>query len=136
MTELSLSELFNPSARDAQDAGKWRVEGNKRLAGPFAAPSYALVALLSVLTGAFRRYGGVLRPLAAIGAVVGLLAIGLAVGNIAVRNTALMPLIWVHAILPGVVCGWLLFGPGLLADRRRGSGMSPGGESNAGSVPT
>jgi lipopolysaccharide export system permease protein len=131
MTEMSLSELFNPSRADAQDTAKWRAEGNKRLAGPFAALSYALVALLSVLTGTFRRHGGVLRPLVAIGAVVGLLAIGLAVGNIAVRNNALIPLIWVHAILPGVVCGWLLFGSGLLAARRPGGGMS-----DMGSVPT
>lgn len=136
MTEMSLSELFDPSPANVGDTAKWRAEGNKRLAGPFAALSYALVALLSVLTGAFRRHGGVLRPLAAIGAVVGLLAIGLAVGNIAVRSNALIPLIWVHAILPGVVCGWLLFGPGLLAPRRPGGGGSPGGMSNAGSVPT
>ena len=51
--------------------------------------------------------------------MVVLLALGLAIDNIAARDNALIPLIWVHAILPGVVCAWLLLVPPLMPSRRR-----------------
>ncbi len=111
-TEMSLPELLNPdSALNARDIGKLRVEAHRRLTAPLTAASFAMVALLSVLTGAFRRHGNVLRPLFAVLSVVALLAIGLAVQNLAARGPALIPLIWLHAILPGVVCAWFLFAP-------------------------
>jgi lipopolysaccharide export system permease protein len=116
--EMSLAELVNPeSALNARDIGKLLVEAHRRLSSPLTAASFAMVALLSVLTGAFRRYGNVLRPLAAVLAVVALLAVGLAVQNLAAREPALIPLIWIHAILPGVVCAWFLFAPAPLPRR-------------------
>ena len=69
------------------------------------------MALVSVLTGAFRRYGNVVRPLVAVLSVVGLLALGLAVQNLAARAPVLIPLIWIHAVLPGALCAWFLFAP-------------------------
>jgi len=109
-TEMSLAELLNPnSALNARDVGKLRVEAHRRLTSPLTAASFSLVALASVLTGAFRRNGNVLRPLAAVMSVVALLALGLAVQNLAARGPALIPLIWLHATLPGVVCAWFLF---------------------------
>jgi lipopolysaccharide export system permease protein len=115
MSEVPLGELLNPHPANAQDIPKWIAEGHKRLSGPLTALSFALVALVSVLTGAFRRHGSLLRPLAAIGAVVGLLALGLAIGNLAARDNALLPLVWIHATVPGLVCAWILFGPRLRA---------------------
>ncbi len=35
------------------------------------------------------------------GAMVGLLALGLGVENLAARDNALMPLMWLHAVVPG-----------------------------------
>jgi len=70
-----------------------------------------MVALLGVLTGAFSRHGSTIRPLLAILIVVGLLAAGLVIQNVAARNPVLIPLIWVEAILPGLVCAVLLFVP-------------------------
>ena len=64
-----------------------------------------------MLTGAFRRYGNVLRPLVAVLAVVALLALGLAVQNLAAREPALIPLIWLHAVLPGILGAWFLYAP-------------------------
>ena len=72
-----------------------------------------MVALVAVLMGQFRRHGGLLRPVAAVLVVVGLLALGLAVTNLATRDLRLLPLIWVHAIGPGLVCAWALIGPQL-----------------------
>jgi len=40
-----------------------------------------------------------------------LLAFGLAMDNLAARNNAVLPLVWLHAVAPGLVCAWLLFGP-------------------------
>ena len=110
--EMSLTELLDPAqALNPRDVGKQFVEAHRRLSSPLTALSFALVALVSVLTGAFQRHGNVLRPLAAVLSVVGLLALGLAVQNIAARQPVLIPLIWVHAVLPGLLCGWALFAP-------------------------
>ena len=118
-TEMSLEELMDPSsALNARDVGKQFVEAHRRLSSPLTAASFAMVALVTVLTGSFRRYGNVLRPLIAVLSVVALLAIGLAVQNLAARETMLIPLIWLHAILPGVACALVLYAPVQLPRRR------------------
>ena len=110
--EMSLSELFDPAnALNPRDVGKLRVEAHRRLAGPWTAASFAMVALYGVLTGAFARHGNVIRPLVAVLTVVGLLAVGLGIANLAARQPLLIPLIWLHAFAPGVVCGVSLLGP-------------------------
>ncbi|HET8997552.1 MAG TPA: LPS export ABC transporter permease LptF [Acetobacteraceae bacterium] len=119
MSEVSLYTLLHPHPANPADAPRWIAEAYKRLSSPLTAMSYALIALLSVLTGTFRRLGSFVRPLVAIGAVVLLLAAGLAINNLADRNNALIPLMWVQAGLPGVICGWLLLAPQLLGALRR-----------------
>ena len=57
-------DLLHPRLALPRDVPKWIAEAHKRLASPLASISYALVALVSVLTGAFQRHGGFLRPLA------------------------------------------------------------------------
>ena len=47
--------------------------------------------------------------------MVALLAFGLAVENLAARDNAMLPLMWLHAVAPGLICGWLLLGPQWLA---------------------
>lgn len=121
MTEVSLRDLLYPTPEilpNARDIPKWRAEAHKRLASPLTAASFGMVALVSVLTGAFRRHGGFVRPFAAVLVVVGLLALGLGIGNLAARDNALIPLVWVHAAAPGLVCAWMLYGPRLWAERR------------------
>lgn len=119
MSEVSLHALLHPHPQNPADRPKWVAEAYKRLTTPLTAMSYGMVALLTVLTGAFRRYGGVVRPLASIGAVVGLLALELAFQNLSARHNALIPLMWIQAMVPGIVCAWLLFGPQLLGARLR-----------------
>ena len=113
MSEVPLSELLDPHPLFERDRGKWLAEGYKRLTTPLSTLSYAMVGLLSALGGMFRRHGGMLRPLVTIGVIVGLLAAGLAIGTIAARDNALIFLIWLHALLPGVICFWLLIGSSL-----------------------
>lgn len=115
--EMSLHELFhpNPATVSARDVPKFHVEAHKRLSSPLTVASFAMIALVSVLTGTFRRHGGLMRPLAAILTVVGLLALGLAIANLAARDPVLIPLIWVQAVAPALISAWLLFGPELAA---------------------
>ena len=112
-TEMSMAELLDPDPRTvaARDRGKLLVEAHRRLTAPLTALSFAMVALVAVLMGAFSRHGSTVRPLLAILIVVGLLATGLVIQNIAARSPELIPLIWLEAILPGLVCAGLLFIP-------------------------
>jgi lipopolysaccharide export system permease protein len=112
-TEMTMGELLDPlpGTFRPQDVGKAIVEANKRLASPFTAVSFALIGMVAVLTGSFRRHGGLLRPVAGVLTVVALLAVGLAFEHLASRDTRLVPLIWIQAILPGVLAAWVLFGP-------------------------
>jgi lipopolysaccharide export system permease protein len=72
-----------------------------------------MVGLFSALGGQFRRHGNVLRPLVTIVSMVALLAVGLAVGTIAARDNRMICLLYIHALLPGLVCLWLLLLPSL-----------------------
>ena len=111
MSEVGLGELFHPRLALPRDVPKWVAEAHKRLASPLASISYALVALVSVLTGAFQRHGGFLRPLGSVLTVVLLVALGLTIDGLAARDNALIPLIWLRTLLPGIVCGIVLFAP-------------------------
>lgn len=115
--ERSIPELLNPDPAEGlrpRDISRFRAEAHQRLAQPFTALSFALVGLAAALTGQFRRHGGSARLAIGIGAVVGLLALGLAAGNLAQRNNVLIPLIWVQALAPGLLAAWWLGGaPGL-----------------------
>lgn len=111
--EMTLAELLDPDPAQvfARDVGKLRVEAHRRLSAPLTALSFALVGLVSVLTGRFRRHASLLRPLAAVATVVALLVGQLAVSGVAAREVALIPLIWLLAVAPGAVCAWLLLAP-------------------------
>ncbi len=119
VAEMSMRELLDPPAGivSARDLPKLAVEAQRRLSAPFTALSFTFVALVAVLRGTFRRHGNIVRPAGAVLAVVGLLALGLAATNLAQRQPLLLPLLWVQAIAPGVVCAAWLLG-GLLWPRR------------------
>jgi lipopolysaccharide export system permease protein len=95
------------------DLAKWRAEGHRRLTEPLTTLSYAMVGLFSALGGIFRRHGGLARPLVTVGVMVLLLALGLGFANLAARDSSVLPLMWLHAIAPGLICSWLLFAPAL-----------------------
>jgi lipopolysaccharide export system permease protein len=50
-----------------------------------------------------------------VGVVLLIMAGELAIGNLAARHLALVPLIWIEAVAPGVICLWLLFAEPLFA---------------------
>ncbi len=113
--EFSLHELLDPppGLMNPREYPRMLVEAHRRLTGPLSTLSYAMIALVSVLTGTFRRHGGVWRPLVAIMCVVALVALGLALDSVAVKEPAMIPLMWVRALLPALVCALFLYAPGL-----------------------
>jgi lipopolysaccharide export system permease protein len=111
MSEMPIGALLDPHPYFERDRAKWKAEGYRRLTEPLTTLSYAMVGLFSALGGIFRRHGGILRPLITVGVMVGLLAVGLAFGTLAARDNSLLGLTWLHAIMPGFVCAWLLFVP-------------------------
>jgi lipopolysaccharide export system permease protein len=113
MSELPVGKLLDPHPYFERDRAKWIAEGHRRLTEPLTTMSYAMVGLYSALGGIFRRHGGVVRPLVTVGIMVLLLAMGLAFGTLAARDSSLVALMWLHATVPGVVCIVLLFAPAL-----------------------
>ena len=111
--ERSIAELLDPDPEEGlrdREIRRYYAEAHQRLSGPLTALSFALVGLAVALTGEFRRHGGGLRIAVGISLVVGLLAFGLTAGNLAARDNAWVPLIWVQAILPGVIGAWWIGG--------------------------
>lgn len=119
MSEMPLHDLLHPHPVFERDRPKMVAEGYKRLTEPLTSISYALVALFSAVGGAFRRQGNFVRPMLTVVAMVGLLAIGFGMSNLAARDNHLLFLMWLHAIVPGLVCAWLLMGPEITWPRRR-----------------
>ncbi len=111
--EAPLPALLHPSpSLPPAEQAKWLVEGQRRLTAPLATLSYTLIGLVATLGGVFRRHGGMVRPAGAVAAVTLLVALGLGVNNLAARDTALLPLIWVTTLLPGLVAMFLLLRQG------------------------
>jgi lipopolysaccharide export system permease protein len=111
--ELGLAELLSPGSALAgrRDLPRLRGEAFKRMTSPLNTVGYVLIALICVLSGNFRRHAGLMRPLAAVAAVVGLVAIGLGTDSLIARRPELVGLLWVRAILPGVMAAAYLFWP-------------------------
>jgi lipopolysaccharide export system permease protein len=134
--ERTIDELLHPDPADHvpdRDLRRFKAEAHQRLASPLNAVGFGLVALATALTGQFRRHGGGLRLFVGILVVVALLAIGLMTGNLAARQNAMIPLIWVNALVPGLVAAWAISGlPGLPQWRRpRPPQMPPQGSPGA-----
>ncbi|MGH7043562.1 MAG: LPS export ABC transporter permease LptF [Acetobacteraceae bacterium] len=128
MAEVSVHTLLHPpSFVSAADRPRWVAEAAKRLSGPLSTIAYAAIALLSVLTGTFRRHGSAVRPLAAIGAVVVLVALELGVGDLAARSNALLGLVWVEATVPALIGLALLLGPEMWRRRPPSGDLAAGG---------
>lgn len=117
--ERHLHELLRPDPAEQvseRDRRRFLVEAHQRLSGPLLTVSLALIALAVLLTGEFSRYGKAGRVLIAVGLGAGLIALGVGLGNFAARHLVLIPVIWLHAIGPGIAAGlWLLVSPRLRA---------------------
>ena len=112
--ERPLSELFdleNQQYVGAKDYGKFTIEAHKRLVTPFSALAYTLVGLACLLSGGFGRRAQARRVMLAIACVVALQGAALGLENLAARNLGLLPLLYLHAVLPIVAGYWLMVRP-------------------------
>ncbi len=104
--ERTVGELLFPDPTDQigeRDRRRFVAEAHQRLSGPFIAVSLVLVALAFLLGGDFSRFGKTRRLVAAVLVGAGLIAAGVTLGNLAARHPVLVPMIWLHALLPGIV---------------------------------
>ncbi|MFT8246711.1 LPS export ABC transporter permease LptF [Roseomonas sp. BN140053] len=136
--ERSVKELLHPDPAEnlpERDVRKFFAEGHQRLSSPVTVLSFAMVGLAAALASGFRRHGGGLTIAVGVGAVVALLALGLAVGNLAARDNSFVPLIWVHAVGPGLVAAWVLTGmPGWPRRAPRAASRGPRISAKAGAA--
>lgn len=125
--ERPLSELFdleNQKYVSPRDYGRFTVEAHKRLVTPFYALGYALVGLACLLSGGFGRRAQTRRVTLAIACVVALQGAALGLENLAARNLDLVPLLYLHAVLPIIAGYWLMVRP---PRRRRVSSLAAAG---------
>jgi lipopolysaccharide export system permease protein len=92
---------------------QFRVEGHTRLASPLYHFSFALIATACLLSGWFNRRGQGDRLVIAIGLMVAIQALALAVSNLATRNLSLVPLMYLLPLIPSAVGLWVLLAPSL-----------------------
>lgn len=111
--EKSMRELWNASqaALGANDFRRAKVEFHSRLTSPLYTMAFALIALACLLTGGFNRRGQGIQILTAIGLMVTVQAIGLGVMNLATRNLAFVPALYVAALLPIGLAAWAIHRP-------------------------
>jgi lipopolysaccharide export system permease protein len=125
---LQAEERYIPDLTDADNDpvlhAHLLVEGNNRFIGPFYCLSFVLVALAALLTGELNRRGQTKRVLVAFAIVAGLEASSISFTNLANRNPALIPLMYLNTLLPAIVgLALVLYGHRFL--RRRAPATAP-----------
>ncbi|HQT86321.1 MAG: LPS export ABC transporter permease LptF [Acidiphilium sp. 37-64-53] len=109
-SEATIWQLFHPNPAQIPPATrlKWHAEAWRRLVAPLDVMSYTLIALLAVLRSPFRRQANNAALAAAVVGVMVLVALGIGVDSLAARQNGLIPLIFIVAAGPALVCGVLI----------------------------
>ncbi|HLO74884.1 MAG TPA: LPS export ABC transporter permease LptF [Magnetospirillum sp.] len=123
--ERSLGELM--SANEAElgpsEYRRAKVELHQRFTGPIYGLGFACVALAILLSAGFDRRGQTGTILKAVGAMVGMQALGLGSNNLATANLAFVPFMYMVALAPVAGGCWFLVRPH--RPRRRGATTVP-----------
>lgn len=91
---------------------QFRVEAYQRIASPLYDFTFALIAAACLLAGHFNRRGQLDRIAIGVGLMVVVQAMALGISDLAARNLALLPLIYIGPIVPAVAGAWVLLRPG------------------------
>lgn len=118
--ERSMAELINldTTGLDDRSIGKFHIEFHRRLALPWSALGFVMIALTVLMSGSFSRRGEGRRVVMAVLIAAGYQSALLAILNAAAKNEALIPAIYTIAALPIVVGFILLLAPGLFRRTR------------------
>lgn len=113
--ERSMGELFRideDKGLNPNDVGKFVVEAHKRLVSPFAALGFTLIGLACLISGSVTRRAQTRRIVLAVLCVVGVQTATLGLENLCAKNTALLPLMYVNAVVPAATAlVFMLQGP-------------------------
>ncbi len=113
-SERPLMNLLNSTTNDGfspVQIRQFRSEAHQRLTAPLLHLSFTMIALAALLSGTFSRRGQTGRVLAAIGLMVLVQAGGLGAANLVAKNSALVPLLYLNAIVPIIASAYVLLGP-------------------------
>jgi lipopolysaccharide export system permease protein len=105
--ERNLNELFNIANEpdiSKRDIGKFTIEAHKRLTSPLTSLGFSLIAVCFLLLGSFNSHSQVRQITIAVCIVLTLLISSLGLENLAAKKLNLIPLLYVHAILPILIC--------------------------------
>ncbi len=111
--ERSTMELFdiNEGEVGTSEYRRFKVELHSRLTSPIYNLGFPLIAACILLTAGFDRRGQSGQVLSAIGLMVAVQAIALGVSNVATGNLALVPAIYIAAVIPVGFGLWVLARP-------------------------
>ncbi len=125
--ELYLNELLNPDdpTIDEERRRELIAEAHQRLTMPLAATAFALIGITILLTRAFDRRGPGRGILTAVLLAIGIQAASMAAGNLAERNLAFVPMLYVAALGPILICLLRLAGYRLRPRPRRRAPLAP-----------
>jgi lipopolysaccharide export system permease protein len=101
--ERNLNELLNITNEpdiSKRDIGKFTIEAHKRLTSPLTALGFSLIAVCFLLLGNFNRRSQTRQITIAVCIVLALLISSLGLENLAAKKLNLIPLLYVHTILP------------------------------------
>lgn len=126
--ERSMDELINLDTTGMDDAaiGKYHTELHRRLAMPWSALGFAMIALGVLMSGTFTRRGVGRLVFTAIILAGTYQSVLLAVMNAAAKNEALTPAIYALTGLPILLGGLMLLMPNLLHRKRPTTGPAAG----------
>jgi lipopolysaccharide export system permease protein len=109
--EQYVHELLDPPASLSEARRNGRIaEGHKRLNWPLHALVFALIGLAALLSRGFDRQGPWQSLLIATAGVVLVEALNMALGSLAEQHLALIPLLYVATIAPGLACLAVIIG--------------------------
>ncbi len=104
-SERNIFELMRPTRHpyDQQHRQQFLAEAHNRLASPWLALSFAMIAVIALLYGDFDRHGGKKRLfLSSILAII-LQSLVLVFANMSRKDSLFIPLIYIFAIAPGLI---------------------------------
>lgn len=113
--ERSMEELYHldTTGLDDKGIGKYKVEIHRRLALPWSALGFTMLALGVLISGAFTRRGEGNRVFAAVLLAAAYQGSLLAILNAAAKDNSLFPVIYILTAAPIVLGAFILIKPGL-----------------------
>ena len=108
--EQTMSQLLDadPASMTPAQYRQYQVEAHQRLASPLYNITFALLAAACLLAGQFNRRGQLDRIVVGVISMVGLQAMALGISDLAARDLALVPLIYLGPVVPAIAATWVL----------------------------